>query len=91
MVTLMHNEAESATLTPKDIIENYQRAYRHIHGQEPHVSHLFAEWYQVNGETVHRVSLFGEISRLRGLAQQQRLQKADKGVLQRLITRLRGL
>lgn len=91
MVTLMHNEADSATLTPKDIIENYQRAYRQIHGQEPHVSHLFAEWYQVNGETVHRVSLFSEISRLRGLAQQQRLQKADKGVLQRLITRLRGL
>jgi hypothetical protein len=51
---------------------------------------MFAEWYQVNGETVHRLTLFGEISRLRSLAQQQRLAKTDRSIVQRLIAKLRA-
>jgi replication initiation and membrane attachment protein DnaB len=80
-----------STLTPKHIMETYRRAYKQVHGQEPHIAHQFAEWYQVNGETVHRVTLFGEISRLRGLAQQQRLtaENTDKSLIQRLINKLR--
>ncbi len=81
----------SNTLTPKQIMETYRRAYHQVHGQEAHINHQFAEWYQVNGETVHRVTLFAEISRLRALAQQQRLnaESTDRSVIQRLIARLR--
>jgi hypothetical protein len=80
---------EAATLSPNQILEQYQRAYKQIHGCEPQVMHMFAEWYQVNGETVHRLTLFGEISRLRGLAQQQRLARTDRSIVQRLIAKLR--
>ncbi len=86
----MHYSTDAATLSPNEIVEHYQRAYKQVHGREPQVIHMFAEWYQVNGETVHRLTLFGEISRLRSLAQQQRLAKTDKSVVQRLIAKLRG-
>lgn len=81
----------NSTLTPKQIMDTYRRAYQQVHKREPHISHQFAEWYQVNGETVHRVTLFAEISRLRGIAQQQRMnaENTDRGVIQRLIAKLR--
>lgn len=79
------------TVKPKQVIESYQRAYQTIHHREPQVRHLFDDWYQVNGETVHRLALFGEITRLRDLAQKHRLAAADKSVIQRLIARLRSL
>lgn len=82
---------ENTTLTPKLIIENFQRAYKQIHGQEPQVIHMFAEWYQVNGETVHRLTLFSEITRLRELAQRQRMATTDRGIVHRLIAKLRGV
>lgn len=87
----MHQDTSNPTLTPQQIIDSYQRAYRHVHGQEPQVNHLFAEWYQVNGETVHRITLFGEITRLRGLAQHHRVTSTDKTLVQRLIARLRRI
>lgn len=83
------DEQSDATLAPKHILENYRRAYKQVHGKEPHITHVFAEWYQVNGETVHRITLFGEITRLRALVQQQRL-STDKSIVQRLIAKLRG-
>lgn len=93
----MEHHYDATTLTPKSIVDTFQRAYRQVYGRDAQVVHMFAEWYQVNGETVHRVTLFGEISRLRGLAQYQQQQQqrqkaasADKSVIQRLIARLRG-
>lgn len=93
----MEQYNDATTLTPRSITDAFKSAYRQVHGRDPQVVHMFAEWYQVNGETVHRVTLFGEISRLRGLAhyqqqqrQQQRKSTADKSVIQRLIARLRG-
>lgn len=82
---------DGATLTPQDVIDHYRRAYQQVHGQQPLVVHMFAEWYQANGETVHRVTLLHEISRLRVLAQEQRLQQMDRNLITRLIGRLRGL
>jgi hypothetical protein len=79
------------TVTPKLIIEAYQRAYKQVHGRTLQVRHQFGEWYYVNGETVHRLTLLQEIARLRSLAQKQRLAKADKKLVQRLIARLRSL
>lgn len=89
----MEQYHDATTLTPKSIVDAFQRAYHQVYGREAQVVHMFAEWYQVNGETVHRITLFGEISRLRGLAQhqqQQRQSSTDKSVIQRLIARLRG-
>jgi hypothetical protein len=82
---------DEAALEPKIIMEYYTRAFKMVHGQDPHVTHLFSEWYQVNGETVHRVTLFGEITRLRSLAQQQRRAKTDMSLVRRLISKLRGV
>lgn len=80
-----------ATIKPKFVIENYRRAYQMVHRREPQITHLFDDWYQVNGETVHRLTLFGEITRLRELAQKHRLVNADRGVIQRLMAKLRSL
>jgi hypothetical protein len=82
---------EDATLTPSLLIESYQRAYRHVHGRSPVVRHQFGEWYYVNGEIVPRSTLLVEITRLRSLAQKQRLQATDKSLVNRLIARLRGI
>lgn len=90
-MTALRNDDGSATLTPNAIIDNYRRAYKMVHNHEPHVNHISAEWYQVNGETVHRITLFAEITRLRGMAQQQRLANTDKSLVQRLIAKLRGV
>jgi hypothetical protein len=82
---------EDNTLTPDAIMENFRRAYKGVHGQEPVITHMFAEWYQVNGETVHRMAVFAEISRLRSLSQRQRVNTADRSIVQRLIAKLRGV
>ena len=86
----MRTTEQAANPSPGEIIEHYQRAYRQVHGRQAQAMHMFAEWYQINGEMVHRLTLFGEISRLRALAQQQRMAKTDRSVVQRLIAKLRG-
>ncbi len=90
----MLQDHDSATLTPKDIIENFKQVYRMVYHNEAHVVHMFAEWYQVNGETVHRLTLFQETVRLNGLIKQQQQRKppaADRSVIHRLIAKLRGV
>jgi hypothetical protein len=79
-----------ATLTSQSIVESYRHAYRKVYGREPQIMHIFAEWYQVNGEMVHRVALLGEITRLLELHKQQRIQKTDKSIIHRLIAKLRA-
>lgn len=80
-----------ATVKPKLVMDTYRRAYQSVHHREPYITHLSDDWYQVNGETVHRLTLFREITRLRDMAQTHRLIKTDKSVVQRLINRLRNL
>ncbi|MCB9450394.1 MAG: hypothetical protein H6672_03090 [Anaerolineaceae bacterium] len=90
MVTTPENNDQ--TLSPKAIMESFYYAYRAVHQEDPKITHMFAEWYQVNGETVHRLALMNEIARLRDIANQQRLSsRADRSIIQRLITRLRGV
>jgi hypothetical protein len=74
----MEQNYDSATLTPKHIVDAFQSAYRQVYGREAQVVHMFAEWYTVNGETVHRRTLFSEISRLAGLAREQQAIIAQK-------------
>ena len=80
-----------ATVKPKLVMDTYRRAYQSVHHREPYITHLSDDWYLVNGETVHRLTLFREITRLRDMAQRHRLISADKTVIQRLISRLRNL
>ena len=95
----MQYDHDSTTLTPKYIVDSFQSAYRQVYGRDAQVVHMFAEWYTVNGETVHRMTLFSETSRLRELARVQQGQQAqrtqqkpttDRSMVQRLIARLRG-
>ena len=99
----MQYDHDSTTLTPKHIVDSFQHAYHQIYGRDAQVVHMFAEWYTVNGETVHRMTLFSETSRLRELARVQQIQQAaqqpqpaprkpttDRSMVQRLIARLRG-
>ncbi len=83
--------SDDPTITPALVLDSYQRAYKHVHGRYPACRHQFGEWYYVNGETVHRRTLLTEITRLRSIAQKQRLAITDRTVLQRLIAKLRGM
>ena len=99
----MQYDHDSTTLTPKHIVDSFQSAYRQVYGRDAQVVHMFAEWYTVNGETVHRMTLFSETARLHELARVQQIQQsgqaiqppprksnADRSMVQRLIARLRG-
>ncbi|MEO8395346.1 MAG: hypothetical protein ABI700_20290 [Chloroflexota bacterium] len=84
--------ADDPTLPPRYVVENYRRAYTVINGREPFVRYMGNHWYNVNGETVHRSTLMEEIARLRTLSQRQTIvANTDKGVIHRLIARLRSL
>ncbi|MBI1281967.1 MAG: hypothetical protein GC179_27830 [Anaerolineaceae bacterium] len=96
----MQYDHDSTTLTPQYIVDSFQSAYRQVYGRDAQVVHMFAEWYTVNGETVHRMTLFSETSRLRELVRVQQSQQtqrpqprpaADRSMVQRLIARLRGV
>jgi hypothetical protein len=82
--------SEDLTLSPQIMVDSYQRAYKQVHGRTLQVRHQFGEWYYINGETVHRLTLLQEITRLRSIAHKQRLQNTDRSLVQKLITRLRG-
>ncbi|MBZ0291667.1 MAG: hypothetical protein K8L99_03785 [Anaerolineae bacterium] len=83
--------SHSDTLTPQLIIHNYIRAYYEVHGREPHVRHIGGQWYYLNGETVHRMAIFNEITHLRETAHYQRKVQTNKSIIQRLIVKLRGI
>ncbi len=82
--------ADDPTLPPRYVCENYRRAYNVVNGREPAVRYMGNHWYNVNGEIVYRSTLMEEISRLRNMAQRQRVPQ-DRSVIQRLIARLRSL
>lgn len=79
----------TSTISPDDITQGYMRAFHALHGRPPRIKHLSGDWYQVNGEIVHRATVETEIERLRTLSRKHRC--LQKGVVQRLIARLRSL
>jgi len=81
------------TLTPQQIVQDYSHIFGRVYGREPSVLHLGGPWYEVNGETVHRLALLTEIERLRMLAPPPPPRRAvtDRGVINRLIAKLRGI
>ncbi|MBE0689123.1 MAG: hypothetical protein IH587_03260 [Anaerolineae bacterium] len=89
---MIHNVVlEETALPPRHVIEHYRRAYKMVNGREPAVRYAGNYWYFVNNEAVHHGVLIREISRLRDLAQKQTLMSADKGIINRIIAKLRGL
>jgi hypothetical protein len=80
---------ENATLTPQLIADNYCRAFEKVNGRQPQIRHLGGPWYYINGETVHRVAVLAEITRLRDLVRRPNM--GDKGMIQRLIDKLRRI
>jgi hypothetical protein len=83
--------ADDPSLPPRYVVDTYRRVYQTAHGREPAVRYMGNHWYSVNGETVHRITLMEEIARLRELSHKQYPVRADKGLVQRLISRLRSL
>lgn len=80
------------TLTPEMIVNSYERAYLKVYGRAARIRHIGGQWYYINGETVHRVTLLSEIVRLTDLARQQSVYaKPTRSMVQRLIARLRGI
>lgn len=83
---------DDSTLTPQIIVDSYERVYREVHERDPHIRHIGGQWYYLNGETVHRLALFNEITHLHQVAHQRRQEQlASKSVIQRLILKLRGI
>ena len=83
---------DDPTLTPKIIVDHYIGVYHKVNGHRPNVRHVGGPWYTVNGETVHRIMLMSEIRRLHQEAQHQKTYaSANRSMIQRLITRLRGI
>jgi len=74
---------------PQDVLKGYQGAFYNLHGHTCRARHLHGEWFQVNGEIVHRSTLEAETEHLHTLIVQKR--RPQKSVVQRLIDRLRNL
>ena len=82
---------DDPTIPPRYIVEGYRKAYARIHRRDPQCRYLGNHWYSVNGETVHRATLTGEITRLRSMEQRAGGGSGDRSVIQRLIDKLRGM
>jgi hypothetical protein len=84
-------QPDDPTLTPQLIINAYHRAFEKLNGRAPNVRHLGGQWYYVNGETLHRVALMTETMRLRELVKSQQNTSHERGLINRLIAKLRGI
>jgi hypothetical protein len=82
---------DDPTLPPHYVVENFRRAYAVVNGRDPCVRYMGNHWYHVNGETVHRSIVMEEIARLRTIKQRETIAKAEPGLIQRLIARLRAM
>ena len=79
------------TLTSADIVEDYGCAYRLVYDKTPNVRYIGNQWYAINGQTVHRSVILSETDRLQNLARQRVRRQTDKGVVSRIIAKLRNM
>jgi hypothetical protein len=77
--------------TPEDALYEYNHAYRLVYDAHPRTRYVGNHWYQINGEMVHRRTLYDEIDRLRDLARKKRARSSSKGMIRRLIDKIRLL
>lgn len=83
-------QSDALTLTPEIIIDALRRVYYLVYETDPDVHYVGNGWYRVNGEVVHRTTVFEEIDRLRDMHEAHRTSK-KAGLVRRLIARLRAL
>lgn len=85
--------ASTDNFVPQSLIKDYEQVFRMAYGRDPRVRHIGGQWYYVNGETVHRVALMSETSRLQHLAEARNPFNVvpTKSLINRLISRLRTL
>jgi hypothetical protein len=89
---MMHNVVvDDASMPPRYVVDAYRRAFKSAYGKEPAARYAGNYWYFINNEAVHHATLIQEIARLRDMSQKQTLLNADKSVIHKLISRLRGL
>jgi hypothetical protein len=81
---------DHSTLTPKIIVDTFRRSYVNVYRSEPQVQYVGNGWYRVNGELVHRVTVFLEIGRLRDIEQTHQ-STPKSGLVRRLIAKLRAM
>ncbi|MBZ0276645.1 MAG: hypothetical protein K8I60_10890 [Anaerolineae bacterium] len=66
------------TLQPEYLIESYRRAHEMVHHTPAHVTCISHDWYQINGEIVHRGTILAQTAQLSALAQQEHLHTHEK-------------
>jgi len=86
------------TITSRDIIESYGESYKAIYLRRPSMRYLGNGWYLVDDEIVHQAIIIQETGRLQQIIRQQASRtiapeavQQRKGIVQKLIERLRGL
>jgi hypothetical protein len=88
MVSIDQSEATSSAV---HIVEDYGRAYQLAYGQKPRVRYMGNQWFNINGQMVHRSFLESETTRLTGMARARHRSHTDKNVVSRIIAKLRAL
>lgn len=81
--------SDHPSLAAEDVVGGYMHTFKALHGRTPRVRHMGGQWFQVGSEIVHQTTLEQEVMRLRAILQKQ--QRTDKGLITRLIGRLRNL
>ncbi len=82
---------DSNTRSPDEIIAYYGYAYKNVYGREPRMRYLGNHWFRVDGEMVHYRTMVEQIDQLRALAKRKNLNNGNKGMVRRLIDKLRLL
>lgn len=59
--------ADDRTLTPRLILDQFVELYERVYERQPSVRYMGNHWYTIDGETVHRATIFAEIERLNEL------------------------
>jgi hypothetical protein len=71
------------------IQRHYCHVYRHVYGNEPIIRYVGNQWFQVNGEMVHSRTMLEQIDQLQALGRRKQINTGNKGMVRRLIDKLR--
>ncbi|TVR23968.1 MAG: hypothetical protein EA396_02445 [Anaerolineaceae bacterium] len=82
---------DSDATSPQTIVDRYSYVYKIMYGREPTTRYVGNQWFQVNGEMVHYRTMIEQIDQLHALARRKRMQNNSKGMVRRLIDKLRLL
>ena len=79
----------TTAVSPDSVTQGYTRSFHALHKKVPRIRHMSGDWYQVNGEIVHRSIVEAETERLKTLARKHR--PLETNIVKKLIARLRNL